>query len=480
MANGISQNGAVIPPEGIDKSVLRDRLQALTNDDIRWREHRAFGLIYEISDEHTAFLQEVYGRFLATNALNPMAFKSLRSMEHAVVRMTANLFHGDTGTVGTMTSGGTESLLLPVLAYRQRARALWPWIKHPEIIVPDSAHPALMKAGEYFDVRIVRAPLNADLRVSVDGVRHRITPNTIAIAGSAPCYPYGVIDPIEELAAVARERGIGFHVDACLGGFLLPWFERAGRALPAWDFRVPGVTSISADVHKYGYAAKGASVILYRSMDYLRHQFFADADWCGGIYASVSLPGTRPGGAIAAAWASLEAIGEDGFLENARCLMAVSERFKAGIRDIAPLMVLGDPPASVMAFGSSDRRLSVYAVADYLDSRGWHVDRLQRPESIHLILNPGHEHVVEEFLADLRTAVAHVQAHPDAALEGSAPMYGLVAKAPMRRMVKRNVLQVLERLYGSEAGDGVGATTLPAPLLRLMRLRARVARLFGR
>ncbi len=470
----------VIPLQGLDKGVLLERLQALSSGDIRWREHRAFALVYELSDEHTAFLQEAYGLFLATNALNPMAFKSLRSMEREVVRMTANLLHGDTDVVGVMTSGGTESLLLPVLAYRQRARARWPWIKRPEIIVPESAHPALMKGGEYFDVRIVRTPLTADFRADVDAIRRRITSNTIAIVGSAPCYPYGVVDPIEELAGLARERGIGLHVDACLGGFLLPWIERVGRALPTWDFRVPGVTSISADLHKYGYAAKGASVVVYRSMDYLRHQFFADADWCGGVYASSSLPGTRPGGAIAAAWASLKAIGEDGFMDNARRMLDVSQRFKDGIRAIPPLEVLGDPPVGVMAFGSRDKRLSGFAVADFLGERGWHVDRLQHPESIHLILNPGHEHVVDEYLEDLRAAVAHVRAHPDASLEGSAPMYGLVARAPMRRMVKRNVLKVIERLH-SGAGDGTDdATHLPAPLLRLMRWRARAARLFGR
>ncbi|MCX5759743.1 MAG: pyridoxal-dependent decarboxylase, partial [Candidatus Hydrogenedentes bacterium] len=277
-----------------------------------------------------------------------------------------------------------------------------------------------------------------------------------------------------------RDRGIGLHVDACLGGFLLPWIERVGRTLPTWDFRVPGVTSISADVHKYGYAAKGASVVVYRSMDYLRHQFFADADWCGGVYASASLPGTRPGGAIAAAWASLKAIGADGFMDNARRMLAVSERFKEGIRAIPPLDVLGDPPVAVMAFSSRDKRLSGFAVADFLGERGWHVDRLQYPESIHLILNPGHEQVVDEYLEDLRAAVAHVRAHPEAALEGSAPMYGLVARAPMRRMVKRNVLQVIERLHSGTDDGTDDATRLPAPLLHLMRWWARVARLFGR
>ncbi|HOT51135.1 MAG TPA: aminotransferase class V-fold PLP-dependent enzyme, partial [Candidatus Hydrogenedentes bacterium] len=367
----------------MDKGELLERLRAMAGDDVRWREHRVFALVYDLSPEHLDFLQEAYGLFFATNALNPMAFKSLRIMEHEVVSMTANLLHGGANAAGVMTSGGTQSLLLPVLAYRQRARARRPWIRRPEILVPDSAHPALMKAGEYFDVRIVRTPLMPDFRVDVDAMRRRITSNTIAIVGSAPCYPYGVIDPIEALADLAREHGIGLHVDACLGGFLLPWVERAGHPLPLWDFRVPGVTSISADVHKYGYAAKGASVIVYRSMDLLRHQFFADADWCGGVYASTSLPGTRPGGAIAAAWASLMAIGENGFKDNARRMLAVTERFKEGVQGIPPLEILGHPPVGVMAIGSHDRKIGAFAVADFLGDRGWHVDRLQRPESIH-------------------------------------------------------------------------------------------------
>ncbi|HNR35556.1 MAG TPA: aspartate aminotransferase family protein [Candidatus Hydrogenedentes bacterium] len=473
------RHNPIIPPEGMDKGELLERLRAMAGDDVRWREHRVFALVYDLSPEHLDFLQEAYGLFFATNALNPMAFKSLRIMEHEVVSMTANLLHGGANAAGVMTSGGTESLLLPVLAYRQRARARRPWIRRPEILVPDSAHPALMKAGEYFDVRIVRTPLMPDFRVDVDAMRRRITSNTIAIVGSAPCYPYGVIDPIEALADLAREHGIGLHVDACLGGFLLPWVERAGHPLPLWDFRVPGVTSISADVHKYGYAAKGASVIVYRSMDLLRHQFFADADWCGGVYASTSLPGTRPGGAIAAAWASLMAIGENGFKDNARRMLAVTERFKEGVQGIPPLEILGHPPVGVMAIGSHDRKIGAFAVADFLGDRGWHVDRLQRPESIHLILNPGHAHIAEDYFNDLQAAVEYVRTHPDSSLEGSAPMYGLVAKAPMRRMVKRNVLQVLERLHTNDAYTD-NATHLPAPLLGLMRLRARVARLLGR
>jgi glutamate/tyrosine decarboxylase-like PLP-dependent enzyme len=390
-----------------------------------------------------------------------------------------------------MTSGGTESLLLAVLTYRDRARKRQPWIRRPEILIPESAHTGFVKAGEYFDVKVVRVPLKADFTADVQAMERRITRNTIALVGSAPCYPYGVLDPIEEIAALAQRRGLGMHVDGCLGGYFLPWVEKLGHPVAPFDFRVPGVTSMSADVHKYGYAAKGASTILYRSIDYLHHQFFADVDWCGGVYASPTLAGTRPGGTIAAAWASLQALGEEGFLRNAEAVMDTTRRLMDGIDAIPELCVLGQPVMSVFSFGARDKHVSVYAIGDFMERKGWHVDRLQKPESIHVIINPGHAHIVDEYLGDLREAVAYVKSHPDAALEGTAPMYGLIAKAPMRRMVKRNVLAILDQMYsadggmpvlGTEPGEdgaegGVPQAGVPKPLLALMRLKARLGRL---
>jgi glutamate/tyrosine decarboxylase-like PLP-dependent enzyme len=483
-----------IPEQGVDAAALLERMQAMRGGDIQWKQHKAFGLVYHHSDSHTEIVKAAYNLFFSENALNPMAFKSLQMMEHDVVRMTAHLFHGDQDVAGAMTSGGTESLLLAVLAYRNRARKRRPFRTQPEIIVPESAHVAFIKAGEYFDVKIVRAPLQSDFRADVAAMEKRINRNTIALVGSAPCYPYGTVDPIEEIAALAQRHDLPFHVDGCLGGFLLPWVEKLGGAVPRFDFRVPGVTSISADLHKYGYAAKGASTILYRTMDYLRHQFFADVDWCGGVYASPTLAGTRPGGAIAAAWTSLQALGETGFMENARAVMAVARRYQEGINAIPELVVLGRPAMSVFAYGGRDRRVSAYAVGDCLERNAWHVDRLQKPESIHLILNRGHAAVADRYLADVRDAVAYVKGHPDAALEGSAPMYGLIAKAPLRRLVKRNVMAILEQMYSAEGGtpnlgnlpadetEGPGRTAAPVPkiVLSMMKLKARLDRLLRR
>lgn len=486
----MGNSSAEIPAVGRDRGDLLQAMKALCVDDVRWRDHRAFGLVYQHSEGHTEFLKEAYGLFFCQNGLNPMAFKSLQRMEREVAQMTAKMFHGDKEVVGCMTSGGTESLLLTVLTYRNHARRKRPWIRRPEVILPESAHVAFIKAGEYFGVRMIKTPLTSDYRADVEAMERRISRNTIALVASAPCYPYGVIDPVEEMGAVAERHGLPLHVDGCLGGFFLPWVEKLGGDVPRFDFRVPAVTSISADLHKYGYAAKGASTILYRNMDLFRDQIFADVDWCGGVYGGATMAGTRPGGPIAAAWASLQALGENGFMENARKVMAVTERFSAGIRSIPELEILGRPVMGVIAYGAKEGRISGYAIADRLEQRGWHVDRLQHPEAIHVILNSGHEQIVDQYVADLRAAVEEVKAYPEAALSGSAPMYGLIAKAPMRRMVWRNVVSILAQMYSQkEQADSEGEAdghagedvpSVPKPLLQLMRLKARLGRLFGR
>lgn len=465
-----------IPKQGVARSKVLAQMAAFRKEDVRWHENRAFSLVFHHSDEHTEFLKEAHGLFFDGNGLNPMAFASLRRFEHDVVRMAASLLNGDDNTVGTMTSGGTESIMLAVRSYRDRARKLTPWIKKPEMVLPVTAHVAFEKAGKYFDVRMVRAPLGRDYRLNPKSMARLITPNTIALAVSAPEYPYGMVDPVEEVSAIALKHKLPLHVDACVGGFFLPWAERLGHPIPPFDFRVPGVTSMSADLHKYGYAAKGASTILYRSMDYLRHQFFACVDWPGGIFASPSFPGTRPGGAIAAAWAGLMAMGEDGYLRNAEIVMDTTRRFMEGVNAIDGLCVFGNPPASLFAYGVDDKRLSCYAIADFMAQRGWHIDRQQRPPGIHLMVNPGHASIVDIYLEDLRAAVDHVRANPDAALSGSAPAYGLMANAPMRGMVEKNVLAFMEQIYSAKGDiphlDGEDGS-VPKPVLALMKLKAR-------
>ena len=305
-----------IPTRGRAFDEILQELGARGSNDLDYRAGKSWSLVYYVDDDFYGFLKQAHNSYFSENGLNPMAFQSLKALEDDVVRMTAAMLHGGDEAVGTMTSGGTESILMAMKAYRDRAKKKKPWLLRPEIILPTTAHVAFDKAAHYFGLRIKRAPIDDKGQVDVRKVAQLINRKTILIVGSAPQYPHGTIDPIHELGTLAQRRQIPLHVDACFGGFILPWLEKIGIPIPAWDFRVPGVTSISADLHKYGYAAKGASTIIYRDMSYLTHQFFITTDWSGGIYASPSMAGTRPGGPIAAAWAALQAMGEDGYCRS--------------------------------------------------------------------------------------------------------------------------------------------------------------------
>jgi glutamate/tyrosine decarboxylase-like PLP-dependent enzyme len=472
-----------IPDEGIDRGEVLAQMREYREADIDWRSAKAWSLVYHLGDEHSEFLKKAHNLFFSENALNPVAFRSLKRFESEVIRMTANLFHGDPEVVGTMTSGGTESLLLTVQTYRDKARADR-GIGQPEIVLPTTAHAAFDKAGHYFGVKIVHVPVGDDFRADVKAMEKRINTNTILLVGSAPSYPHGVIDPIEDLAALARKHRIGFHVDACLGGFLVPFVEKLGYPIPPFDFRVPGVTSMSADVHKYGYGAKGASTVMYRGMDILKHQFFICGDWPGGVYVSATMPGTRPGGPMAAAWAAMRSIGMKGYLQNAKLLMDTTRRLIDGINAIPELYVLGKPDISVFAFASKDKDIDCFAVADRMEKKGWHIDRQHRPACLHCMVNPAHAAIVDEYLTDLREAVAYVKANPETSLMGSAPTYGLIAKVPLRGMIAKNIAKIMESMYTAEgkmpsftdesdepaaAGDDV-----PAPLMAALRVKLRV------
>ena len=251
---------------------------------------------------------------------------------------------------GTVNSGGTESILLAIKTYRDRARQQ-KGIKHPEMIAPVSAHTAFDKAAQYFGIKLNRTPLGPDFRADVSAVRRAINRNTIAIIGSAPSFPHGAIDPIEELSTIARQHGIGFHTDACLGGFVLPWAHKLGYPVPSFDFCLPGVTSMSADTHKYGFAAKGTSVVLYRGLELRRFQYFTASDWPGGLYFSPTLAGSRPGGLSAVCWAAMISMGQAGYMDATKRLLETAAAIKVGIAEIPEVYLLGDP-LWVLAFGS--------------------------------------------------------------------------------------------------------------------------------
>ena len=396
-----------LPQKGRPKSEVIAAMSAVRDHDVKWRQGKAFSLVFHAGEDVSDLLKEAYTLFFSENGLNPSAFPSLRKFETEVVSMSAGLLGGGPEVVGSMTSGGTESILMAVKTARDWGRANRPQADPPEMILPATAHPAFEKAGHYFGVRAVHIPVDAGFRADIAAVRSAISPRTLLIVGSAPSYPQGVVDPIAELAAIAQEQKLLCHVDACVGGFMLPFLRRLGYPLPNFDFLVPGVTSISADLHKYGYAAKGASVILYRNAALRRYQFFVHADWSGGIYASPAMTGTRPGGAIAAAWAVMNYLGEEGYLALADTVMQTTHQMQAGVAAIPEVKVLGKPEMSVFAIGSE--RLNIYEIGDEMGLRGWHLDRQQFPPSLHVTVNYAHSQVVDAFIADLTQSVATVK-----------------------------------------------------------------------
>jgi glutamate/tyrosine decarboxylase-like PLP-dependent enzyme len=320
------------------------------------------------------------------------------------------------------------------------------------MILPATAHPAFEKAAHYFSVKSVHVPVKPDFRADPEATLRAITPNSILMVGSAPSYPQGVVDPIPELARIAQQNGLLFHVDACVGGFMLPFIRRLSYPVPDFDFGVPGVTSISVDLHKYAYAAKGASVILYKDKSLRRHQFFAYSDWAGGIYASPTMAGTRPGGVIAAAWAILNHLGEDGYRAIAETVMKTVARLREGIADIEGVHILGEPVMSILALGSD--RLDVYQLGDELALRGWYLDRQQFPPSLHLTVTPAHALVVDEFLRDLAEAVLQAKAFSWARVSNSLQV-GIVKVAG--KLLPERWMSALTSRASSLAGFSGGA-----------------------
>ncbi|HZP28023.1 MAG TPA: aminotransferase class V-fold PLP-dependent enzyme [Acidimicrobiia bacterium] len=365
---------------------------------------RLFGLVYpsgraDLED----LIVEVHRRYLFGNALNPFRFPELAALEREVVAMVGSLVHLPDGGGGSMTSGGTESILMSMLVNRERARARG--IDRPQILAPESAHPAYAKAAHYFGMDVVRVPLDASYRADVTAAERLVTDRTAVVVASAFDYPHGIMDPVADLAALAAEHGIGCHVDACIGGFVLPFLERLGQEVPPWDFRVPGVTETSVDVHKYGYATKGASVVLHRDADWFGHQVFLYDDWPAGLYGSPGIAGARPAAPIATAWAVMSYLGVDGYVAVVRDLMATVGRVRSAIDRLDGVEIVGDPVGPVLALRSDT--VDLYAVADAMDDRGWHLNRNTEPRGLHLMLSPAHAGVVDELLADLADSVAN-------------------------------------------------------------------------
>lgn len=444
--NRIEQHDT-IPLQGKEADEILRAIDRLQDEDVHWKEGRAWSLVYFAGEEHDALLKEAAARAFSANYLNPFAFRSLQHMEQEVVRMTISMLNGNGEAVGVMTSGGTESILLTMLTYRQMAQKQRPAIKKPEVIVPATIHPAFDKAAILFGIQLRKAPVGEDLKAVPAVMEKLVNANTILLVASAPSYPNGVMDPIEAIAAIAVKHQLPLHVDACIGGFMLPWLEKLGMPTPAWDFRIHGVTSISADVHKFGYGAKGASVIAYKSMDYLRHQFVLTTDFPGGIYVSPTLMGTRPGAPIAAAWAAMLHLGQQGYLDLARRVLDATLLLRKEISAIPGINILGDPCMNILSFGTINNDPDIFVVADQLEGMGWLVDRQQFPVCIHLTVLPTNIPAVPQYIADLKRAIQFARQNPSATAKGNAAIYGLMARVPFRGMVSRNVLKIMENMY---------------------------------
>lgn len=419
-AGTTSEGRTPLPAEGTPVEDLRRLMDEAAAGDADWLGGMAAGTNYPAGDDVLAVAKDAYLRFFSTNGLLPSTFPSLARFEREVIDYAAGLFHGP-DAVGSITSGGSESILMGVKSARDRARRLHPGITAPEMVVPVSAHPAFTKAADYFGLKAIIVPLRSDHQIDLDAYRAAVSANTVLLVASAPSLTLGMVDPIEELAPIAAERNIGFHVDSCVGGFFLPFAEKLGEPVPLFDFRVPGVTTISADLHKFGYTAKGASLIMSRDRGVFEHQPFRFGggsrpdDW----YVTPSMTGTRPGGAIAAAWAVMTYLGEAGYLDRTRRTLEYLHRWWAAIESIEGLEVLGSPAMGVFAIASDS--LDMYAIGKGMEARGWLVYTDSEPvPTLRFMQSPGHEPHVERYMADLREVAEAVRRGEITTTEGRA------------------------------------------------------------
>ncbi|MFK8023691.1 MAG: aspartate aminotransferase family protein [Ilumatobacter sp.] len=377
--------------------------------DVKWADGKTFGMVYDGGPSVHEVAEQAARLYLHENALNTQAFPSLAAIQREVVGWTSSLLHGDDEVAGFLTSGGTESILCAVLAARERAVAER-GITEPEMVLPESAHAAFHKAAHNFGLTIRKAPVSADLTADVDAMAAMINENTALVVCSAPQYPHGVQDDVQSIAALAAAVDANCHVDACMGGFVLPFAERLGREVRPWDFRVDGVTTISADIHKLGYAPKGVSVILHRTKQSRKYQTFVFGDWLGGFYASPNMQGTRSGLPMACAWAVMQHLGVDGSVELTRQTLINADKLRAGIMAIDGVRVLGDGQFHLVAMAAEEGSgFDVFALGDALLERGWYHDRQTPPDNLHSTVSNTNTGAIDEYLSDLSECVDMVR-----------------------------------------------------------------------
>lgn len=452
---GRFENYHSIPYKGRDKEDILKELSTMAEEEnSTWKTGQVSGTFYHAGDEHRAFLNKVFSLFSHENTIQFDLCPSMFKMESEIISMTAKMLNSDAvkahnpedEVCGTITSGGTESILMAMKVYREWGRAE-KGITQPEIIMPHTAHPAFDKSGEYFGIKIVHIPVSApDFRVNPQALEEHINSNTVAIVGSAGNYPYGLIDPLGKLSDIALKHGVGFHVDGCLGGFIFPWLEKLGYDIPTFDFRLPGVTSISADTHKYGFALKGTSVVLYRNNNFRRYQYFNVPDWPGGMYGSPTAAGSRSGGLTAATWATMVYLGEEGYLKAAKSIMAVADAIKKGIETIPELSLIGKP-TFVISFGSEE--IDVFHVNDFMKAKGWRFNVLQLPPGLHFCVTMPQTYVADitqRFMEDLRAGVEYAKSKTGEVAETTA-LYGIAGTLEGNQQVTELVFGFFDYLY---------------------------------
>jgi sphinganine-1-phosphate aldolase len=435
-----------LPADGLEEAELFRRLGECKEGDADWRRGRLWGLVYHATDELVELQSRVYQMFFSENALGPAVFPSVRTCEAEVVSMITAMLRGAPEAAGTMTSGGTESILLAVKAHRDYYRQHYPERSCPEMILPVSAHPAFLKAASYLAIKVRRLPVDAAYRADPAAIEAAVNNHTIMIGASAPNYPQGVVDPISELGRIALTYDLGLHVDACLGGFILPFLRKEGWPVPQFDLSVPGVTSISVDLHKYGYAAKGAGAVIYRNHGLRAYQFFTDTGWPGGLFASPTLLGTRSAGIIASAWAIMMRLGENGYRDLAVRTVEAARKMRAAIQEIPDLEVVGCPDMSVFAIAS--RRGAIFAIAGDMEKRGWRMNLQKHPDSIHLIVTLNHIKVIDEFLEDLKYCASKCRTEGFPAT-GKKPMviYGKMSAGKEKDASADDLMRAIEENY---------------------------------
>jgi glutamate/tyrosine decarboxylase-like PLP-dependent enzyme len=407
-----------IPEKGIQKEEIFKVLESYKVKDLDWRSGKVMGYVYDPGHEAEAVIHRAYTMYLAENGLDPLTYPSLLRLETELVEMIAGLLHGDADVAGNFTSGGTESLLLAVKTARDMAKEVKPHIKQPEMILPLTAHASFYKAAHYFDIKPVVTEVNKDsFRADVAAIRNAVTDNTILIVGSAPSYAHGVVDPIADMGKVAMENDILFHVDSCVGGIHLSYMRKLGYEIPDFDFKVPGVTSISVDLHKYGYAAKGASLILYKNKDIRKYQMFACSRWPGYTVINPAVTSSKTGGPLAAAWAVVRYLGDEGYMKIVKEVMEATKIVIDGVKTIEGLRVLGEPDMCMFSFTSTSDEINIYRLADMMKTEGWYIqpqfEQQCSPANLHISMNRSSVPRSRDLLKALEECVQHIMEKGD-------------------------------------------------------------------